>query len=286
MKRFAHLLQVFAVVAILFNSCKKSTSTSPAEKQGSNFNKLLKTISRNVSGTQLSITTHYSYSVTGELSEVTREFTDPSASSSVNKDVYYRKQNGELDSIIFLDVSNPQTPAFQNFYKTEFHYDAGGKIDFALNRSLTSYNDSCVYTYLGSNISQRYLYRKAVGSSSYSLLVTLNYDYDAAGNLVNLSAVWSNPASSKNSTYTYDNKPGSLPVREFENELFGFWIKAFDNTYKGNNNPLSRRISSPEDWEWSNIDYDYQYSANNKVLYQKIMHTGTPDFYEVFYYYD
>jgi hypothetical protein len=278
---------LFFLLAI--SSCQKEVSTPVEESQGSVFNILLKTVAQNVNGGGSTITTNYRYNTNGQLADITRTFDNPNGNLSVQKDVYYRNAGGRLDSITYINITNPQNPGFNNIYKTEFHYNNSGDISYTLNKSnLNTYpSDSIVYYYQVNRVSQRILYRYPGTATAYVLSATFNYTYDAAGNLSAMDVLWSNPNnSSRNCIYTYDAKINTLPVMEYENELYGNWVKAYDNIFTTSNNILSRRSPQGWDWDWGNKDYEYQYSANNKPLYQKVKHTDSPGFYEVKYYYD
>jgi hypothetical protein len=285
-KFFFKILTGLLLLTVL--SCKKNSGAPAPESQGTNFNTLLKTVSRNFINGGLNITTHYKYNTSGLVIEIKREFSNNSGSADIQTDTYHRKANGQLDSIIYKNISNPQSSPFYNIYKTVFHYNTNGTIAYSLNKTkLTTYpEDSTIYVYQANRIVQRILFRKPSNSNTYILTVTFNYDYDAVGNLTMLDVTWSSPAGSKNCIYTYDNKPNALPVMAYENELYGQWINAFDDILTTPNNILSRRSAQAGDWDWGNKDFEYRYSSNNKPLYQKIRHTGTADFYEVFFYYD
>jgi hypothetical protein len=280
-----HIL--FCFLLLSFISCQKQADSPVEESQGTNFNKLLKTVAKNVYGISgNTYTTSYKYNPNDQLAEILFMQSNASGNTSTQTDTYYRTAGGRLDSIVYNVISNPPGTSYHNYYKTDFHYTAGGTIDYTVNRSYTSYSDSCIYSYQGNQLVQRIQYRKPSPTSAYLLLVTFNYTYDAAGNLISLHSLWTNITGAKNFTYSYDNKPAPLPVLQYENELFGFWTKAFDNTFKNANNIISRRSNVAGDWEWSEMDFEYNYSANNKPLYQKARHAGSPLFYEVYYYYD
>lgn len=268
-------------------SCQKEIATQQ-ESQGTNFNTLLKTVSQNITGSGLNITTNYTYNTSGQVAEIARTFSSSTGSPGIQKDVYCRNSASRLDSIIYINVAAPQDPGFNNLYKTAFHYTTDGKIAYTLNKTkLSNYpEDSTVYSYQGSSISQRVVYRKPSGSPVYTVTITFSYQYDAAANVSNIDVVWSSPVGSKSCTFTYDNKPNTLPVMEYENELYGNWIKAFDNMFTTSNNIVSRRVQPGWDWDWGNKDFEYRYSSNNKPLYQKVKHSDSPGYYEVFYYYD
>jgi hypothetical protein len=262
---------------LLITSCQKGIDVI-AESQGTDFNILLKTVVKSADNPAYNSTTLYNYNATGQAIVVTR-----STSSAKQIETYYRKANGKLDSIVVISITNSQTTIES---KTEFNYDVSGNISFSLYRSVAGWIDSCVYSYQAGQIAQRILYKKAAGANNYLLLHTLSYTYDAAGNLSQLNAVWTNPILTHNCTYTYDLKQNSLPVLEYENELYGFWTTAYYHDYRLANNILKRRSTRPNDWDLSDIDYEYKYAANNKPLYQKAKIVGTPQFYEIFYYYD
>lgn len=281
-----HYQILFCFLSLFIISCQKKIDNLTKESQGINFNKLLKTVTKNFAGTGANYISTYEYNANGELSVLTRNYSDLSGNTSTQTDTYYRNASNRLDSIGYKVISNPQGTAFQNYYITEFHYGNGGNISYTLNKSLTSYSDSCVYLYQGGRLTQRMQYRKAKGSANFQLLVSYNYTYDASGNLALLNSTWATPVTTKIFTYTYDKMPNTLPVMEYENELFGFWTKAFDNNYTNANNLRSRRCNVPGDWDWSEKDFEYKYSTNNKALYQKVMQTNTSQFYEVFYFYD
>lgn len=269
-------------------SCQKEID-SPEESPGILYDKLLKTVSRNVSGSGMDITTLYTYDAAGKINDITRTFLSPNGTPETQKDTYYRNSAGLLDSITYRNITYPQGAGFYNVYRTEFRYDNNGLILYSVNRTNVSNfpTDSAVYTYQGNRVVQRIVYRSVAGASSPPMIIHFDYNYDAAGNLSGMEVAWSNPNNSRKSCiYTYDNKPNSLPVMEYEHELYGNWIKAFDNIFTTANNILSRRTPQGFDWDWGEKDFEYRYSSNNKPVYQKVKHTGTTQYYETYYYYD
>lgn len=274
---------------MLLSSCQKDINSEPAlEAQGTSYNTLLKTVATNVNGTGQNITTNYQYS-SGLVTEITRVFQSAGGGPQTQKDKYYRNATGRLDSIVYTNETDPQGSPFHNVSKTSFYYNNADQIVYTYNKSAvaTYPNDSVVYTYQGNKLTQRILYRFPTGATTYVLAATFTYSYNAAGNLSAMSVVWSNPASaSKTCNYTYDNNPNPLPVMEYENELYGNWIKGFDNNFTTPNNILSRQSIQPWDWEWGSKNYEYRYAANNKPIYQKVKHADSPGYYEVKYYYD
>ncbi len=267
---------------ITFLSCKKE-----GPGQGTNFNRLLKTVTKNAFAGDLNISTEYTYDATGQVSEIVRTFWSSSSNPEIQKDTYYRNAAGFLDSITYRK-NDPQSSSFHNVHKTEFFYDNTGKVLYCLNKTNVStyVNDSVVYHYPGNYLSQRQVYRSPAGSGNYTLIVTFNYRYDAAGNLLDMESLLTNPNSRKTCTYTYDNKPNTLPVMEYENELYGNWFKAFDNTFTTPNNLTSRRVQPGWDWDWGDKDFEYKYTSGNKPLYLKVTPTGETGFQETWYYYD
>lgn len=275
-------------ILITIIACNKEANNE-TEKQGSNFNTLLKTVAENITGNGLTITTNFFYNANGQVTQIKRVFNSHSGNPTIQEDTYYRNAAGRLDSITYINTTDPQSPGFYNFYKTEFRYNLNGNIAYTINKSNnTSFHiDSAVYSYQANRVSQRVVYRRPANAASFVLTVSFIYTYDASGNLSAMDALWSSPNnSSRNCIYTYDNKSNPLPVMEYENELYGNWIKAFDNTFSTSNNILSRRCPQGWDWDWGNKDFEYRYSANNKPIYQKVKHTDSPGFYEVKYYYD
>ncbi len=287
---FSKILYTGILLTILTTSgCQKELDNEPvAEVQGSSFNTLLKTIALNVNGSGQNITTSYQYNSSGQVTEITRIIEGPSGTSQIQRDKYFRTSTGRLDSIVYVN-STPQGNPFHNVLRTSFHYNNAGEITYTYNKSAvaTFPSDSVVYTYQGNKLVQRMMYRFPGGATAYVLAATFTYTYDLPGNLTAMSVVWTNPASaSKTCTYTYDSKSNPLPVMEYENELYGNWVKGFDNNFTTPNNILSRQTVQPWDWEWGSKNYEYRYSPNNKPLYQKVKHADGPGFYEVKFYYD
>ena len=268
-------------------SCQKEI-TGVEESQGANFNRLLKTVTRQMYGNDMDIITYYSYNAAGQVAEIKRTFSSSSGSSEVQKDVYYRTAGGRLDSIVFVKINPPQDAPFHNVYKTEFYYTVAGNIIYSVNRTrqVNYPTDSTVYNYTGNVLSQRIVYRKPYGSTVYTATITFTYQYDATGNVSDMNVVWSGLGNPKSCTFTYDNKPNTLPVMEYENELYGNWIKAFDNNFSSSNNLLTRRVAPGFDWDWGNMNYEYSYLPNNKPVRQRIKNADGPGSYDVLYYYD
>jgi hypothetical protein len=274
----------------LFCGCQKELKIDPdIEVHGNTYTILLKTVAKNVYGDGQVITTNYQYNGNKDVSEITRTFSSLSGTSETQKDKYFRSASGRLDSITFVKTNSPQSSPFHVVNKTEFYYNNTGNIIYSLNKTASpSYpNDSVVYVYQAGKLSKRIVYRFPKGATNYTATATFTYTFNIDGNLSAMDVVWSNPATNnKNCTFTYDNKPNPLPVMEYENELYGGWLKGFDNNFTTPNNVLSRRTSQYWDWDWGNKDYEYRFSSNNKPIYQKVKNADGAGFYEMKYYYD
>lgn len=260
-------------------SCKKENSGTEDEVQGVNFNLLIKTILRSPDNSA-EIITIYDYNSSGELIE-TSYFSRTNGISSPQKTIeaFYRSFS-KIDSVILLNT-DMGTVTYKG--KTLFTYDGTGKISKSIYISTPGYSpgsqlakDSSLYLYNGNQLVQRTDYRSH-DNNPYILLRTLNYSYDAAGNLTLLRPVWTTNPSIDSVKFTFDNKPNSAPV---ERRIY-FWAPCFYNDYRFINNPTSKTAINSE-----SFTYHYRYTSNNKPLYRKEKKVGSPAYGELYYFYD
>lgn len=279
---FSFVLTATTLVFITGMACKKKTGM-PEEKQGVHFQYLLKTV---LTGTNspTAETAEYSYDGAGRISLHTIRNTDASSGIiTVRYEQFHRSATGHIDSITWRSETNG---VIKDRSWTYFIYHPSGQLNYSKHLfndwsggTPLPVKDSSVYNYSGSRVSSRSDYRKH-NAGPYNYIRSFSYDYDAAGNLTALGAVYTNPAVTDTIRFTYDNKINPLPVLRGIYEM-GYWGPAFYDDFHLANNLLTRRNR-----DWDPMDFEYRYSANNKPLYQKIKTPGITSYSEMKFYYD
>ena len=264
---------VLLLAAGIMVSCKKEKPAS----QGTNFNVLLKLVSQD-GGTNRKIVYDYTYGPGNVLSKMVTTYYNYSSSPDQFTHYFYRGTGGRLDSLRSLGTTNGQLTYTGRAF---FYYGANGLL--TMSKSITpptlaaGYEDSSVYQYNGTVLQKRTDNRSFGGP--YSLLCEAQYQYTTSSNPGQVIFRWVNPTPTDTLRFQYDNNPNPIPAGPVTNF---YWVPVYYNYMQPANNILSSS-GSPE----IDINYtDYRFSNNQKPLYRKALHVGSPNFTEYYYYYD
>lgn len=267
------LPRIFLVLLVSggFISCDKEPV---GESQGTNFNLLLKTITKNNFNTGHA-TTHFTYNNNNQLIALKYSHDYPSSAEEQTEN-FYRNNTGRLDSIVFGTISN----GYPVTIKTFFTYDGLGKLVKSIQKNLAGTNlttDSSIYVYSGNSLLQRIDYRSFNGGP-FSLLRQGYYSFDGTGNLIRMIFQWPQSNIIDTARLEYDTKINPIPL----DRLLGHWAPFFYDDYKPVNNPTLFLTEISE--SFSN---EYTYAPNNKPLYRKSKVIGSANaYYETWFYYD
>ena len=267
-------LYTFSLGCLLtaINACTKN-KVYTEESQGTNFNLLLKTVMK-LSNFNTDEITNFRYNSSGGLIEITTSSFDQSTGKPYKTiETFFRNATGRIDSINYKIESEGQIIINNN---TIFHYNTSNDLSPVYTKNG---GDSSSYTFSGGQLVKRKNYTNCCGSG-LSLLSTFNYSYDNARNLIQFVSSYTTHPVSDTVLYTFDLKIFPIPALRGINWVF-FWAPAFFDDYTFKNNPLSKRQTNSD-----NFDYEYQYTPNDKPLYQKIKDASGPLYAEVYYYYD
>ena len=264
-------IYIFWIVAITFGfiSCDKE----PIESQGTNYNQLLKTVTK-ASFSSLEWTVTFAYDNSNLLTGTRTSYLN-STGTDEQTEAFFRNNSGRLDSSHFVSRGTGAT----YFTSTRFTYDGSGKIVKSIQTGEGSYQftDSSLYTYSGNVLQERKDYRSNNGGA-YLLLRRGFYSFDGSGNLTQAIFQWPIGNIVDTSRFEYDTKINPIP---YDRLLFN-WAPFFYNDYKPVNNPTILFSDSAE-----SFNNEYTYTSNNKPLYRKSKVIGAANaFYETWYYYD
>lgn len=255
-------------------ACQKNVTQIP-ESQGTNFNRLLKTVTV-YSNFDKKITENFTYNTTGDLIE-SKKITRTGNIVDLVTITFYRNSAGIADSILW-NGKNADTLNFQA--KTKLYYDAAGKLLYSifliypLNTNSTPYKDSSVYFYSGNGQVRRDDYNTGYGSR----LRQLFYQYDIAGNMSSVRIEISTGISDV-FNFSYDNKENTLPNNL---SLYFSFAPLYFYDYKSINNTTEIDYGG-----WStNQNFQYQYTTNNKPLTRKMYSPSSYLSEETLFYYD
>lgn len=266
-------LCIFFIIVIsgLFFSCGKEP---PEESQGTNFNLLLKTVTRN-NVNSAEWTLHFTYGSSGQLMATKTDYTNLSSGEQEQTETFYRNGSGRLDSTVFVSIGSGATLKTNNY----FTYDAGGKLILSkqYNPAVNQTKDSSLYIYAGNVLQRRDDYRSFNGGS-FTLLRRGFYTFDASGNVIQTIFQWPMSNIVDTARFEYDTKVNPLPV----DRLLFYWAPFFYADYRPLNNPTLQFTNAAESYS-----HEYSYTSNNKPLYRKSkVINSTNAFYETWYYYD
>ena len=267
-------LLILTLLVFAGNGCKKEDTP---ESQGTNFNRLLKTVETNSGSTGVT-TIEYTYNTNGQLQKIQTSVTGVAGSVfSPNQVNYFRNVSGRLDSTQLIYM--PATGALQVITSTLFNYDVAGRITLvkSISRGGANWIDSALYVYSGSTLSNRQDYRSFDNGSTFSLLRTVAFRFDGAGNLDRAVFNWTSPASTDTIQLSYDNKPN--PVRD--EKIIFYWGPFFYEQYQPSNNVAGIKKSNGEQYQLT-----YQYHASGKPLVRQMVSPAGGNTVETKYYYD
>jgi hypothetical protein len=258
---------------LLLAGCKKKDIV---ESQGTNFNLLLKTVTKNHPSGETEILYRYD-----NLQRVTQTYlrssgAPGSGSRSPETETFYRNPAGRLDSAITTANVNNVSVFSQGIM---YRYNGSGQIINTISR-FAAIKDSSVYTYSGNLLQQRTDYRSNAGNP-YIPFMEVRFSFDASGNPTTISYLWLTAPGNTSYTISYDNRVNPLPIDRY---FAGYWTPAFYTDFKYVNNPVSLTASPGGS---NSFRDEYTYSANNKPLYRKRTTLTTPTTTEeTWFYYD
>ena len=258
------------MIACGFLSCDKE---SPAESQGTNFNLLLKTVTKS-SFSSLEWTVSFTYN-NNNLTTASRTTYLNSGGTDQQSEKFYRTGSGRLDSSMNISSGSGAT----YITRTYLTYDGSGKLSKSIQtmEGSNQFKDSSLYTYSGNILQERYDYR-SISGGAYTLLRRGFYTFDGAGNLTQAIFQWPIGNIVDTARFEYDTKINPMPL----DRLLFYWAPFFYNDYKPINNPTLLFTDGAE-----SFNNEYTYTANNKPLYRKSKVIGSANaFYETWYYYD
>ena len=258
------------VIACGFLSCDKEP---PAESQGTNFNLLLKTVTKS-SFSSLEWTVNFTYNNSNQLTGTRTSYLNPSGTEQ-QTETFYRNISGRLDSC--MNTSSGGGTSY--ITRTYLTYDGTGKLikSIQTREGGNQFKDSSLYIYSGNTLQERNDYR-SISGGAYFLLRRGFYTFDGAGNLTQAIFQWPIGNIVDTARFEYDSKINPIPL----DRLIFAWAPLFYSDYKPLNNPTVLLTNAAE-----SFNNEYTYTPNNKPLYRKSRVIGAANaFYETWYYYD